>query len=288
MLDFYEISDSVGYANLYGHWLWFFKQVAESKDEITVCNVPESWVLLLRYLGATIHNTSNYFKEDSIKCPYPVDKSLTRLAVEASVALRPELADALWRSDTIWNTVGRDHTKQQEFNVCSYNSMYRPEVLTYFEILTRYKLPSSVHGCVISSCSAIKPYPAPHHKAIKELLPEGFHQVIATGVLGIVPEELWQHMPLYDSGIPNLWRCMDIAEWYFNKYKYRVIIVYADFYNRALARALARVSAQIIWVNPVSPTSEYTDLASVESIERLRSAIGLIDMIDALDRFLVS
>ena len=283
------------YEDAYGGWLAILKTVAESETPVTVEDCPRSWIPFVMYLGGQPVNATSQHAEDFLVGNGIEDRVVgasrrgqLRALVEMCASIRPELIDALWKSDCQWKTVGRwDDSgfvrvgvRDELIPVANYGAFTRPEFLEYDYKLQEYVLNAHGHfGCVISACAADKPYPSPHHEAIGQLLPDkSWHQVVATGVLGIVPEELWSTMPLYDSGMPNLWRCMAMASWYFAKVTYVRIVVYADFYNRALAMALAPLAntVEIAWVHSVGPRAEYTDLCAPESLARLDDALKSI------------
>lgn len=272
------------YEDTYSGWLEVFREIAESDDIVEVRQCPTSWAALVHYLGGLPRDVHNVLPEDELVG----DDIMTRIALakgngrlreltEMTASVRPELIDALWKSDCQWHTKNRRHQEQSNFVVANYGAFTRPEILEYDYALQQFVLENRGYfGCVISPCAADKPYPARHHQLISDHLPDkSWHQVVATGVLGIVPEELWSEMPLYDSGMPNLWRCMAVASWYFARMDYVRIVVYSDFYNRALASALTPLSnhAEIVWVHSVGPRAEYMALSSPSNIALLSTAL---------------
>ncbi len=278
------------YEDEYGGWLKEFKAIAESTELVMVDPCPSSWFPLVWYLGGTTGNGKivERFPEDWLvgkdireRTIDAEDGGQLRTLVEMCCAIRPELIDALWKSDCQWNTVGRRHQHEKgTIVVANYGAYTRPELLEYDFKLQAWVRDNPGHfGCVVSACAADKPYPAAHHKAIAERLPDkSWHQVTATGVLGIIPEELWPVMPHYDSGMPNLWRCMAVAHWYFSKMDYTRIVVYSDFYNRALMLALGQLanSAEIMFVHSMGPRAEYLDLCDDDHLTRLEDALATV------------
>ena len=272
------------YEDCYSGWLEWFKEIAESDDVIDVRQCPTSWAALVHYLGGFPRDVRHVLPEDelvgdNIMNRIEVAKQNGRLRelTEMTASVRPELIDALWKSDCQWKTTNRRHENQTNFVVANHGAFTRLEILEYDYALQKFVLEHHGHfGCVISPCAADKPYPARHHELIRERLPDAsWHQVVATGVLGIVPEELWSTMPLYDSGMPNLWRCMAVASWYFAHMEYVRIVVYSDFYNRALASALAPLAntVEVVWVHSVGPRAEYMALSSPSNIALLDTAL---------------
>jgi len=281
VMDLTNLSCGMSYADQYGKWLELFKRVAEARD-IQVMNSPRSWRPLLLYLGADTFGERVHFVEDELVGDTQLGfataerKGMEREYVESVCSLRPELADALWKSDCQWQTVGRRHTMKREFVVANYLAYYRPEILEYLTLLESYEKPNHVQNCVVTSCSADKPYPAVLHKAIASVLPDdSWHQVIATGVLGVVPQELWSRMPLYDSGVANKWRCQVAWEGYLAKTSYRRVVLYTEFYASCVMRAASHMIAagSIEAVLPVGGQNDYVDLVAPEWLGRLEAVL---------------
>jgi hypothetical protein len=87
-----------------------------------------------------------------------------------------------------------------------------------------------------------------------------------------VPRELWDIMPLYDSGLPNQWRLMLETEKYFLSNRYDRIVVYSDFYNEAIMRARPHSARPVEFVNP--NVDHYLPLLSDTYLERLRVVLS--------------
>lgn len=281
------------YEDVYSGWLDFFRAVAESDEPIAVSDVPHSWVPLLIYLGGDVVSSTVHFPCDRILCSSDVSRALSialqqgllREFVESSCCYRPELVDAMWKSDMEWNTKRLPVAASKEFVVTNNGSFHRPEVISFLDRCT------SAHqwkrGIVLVPCAADKPYPAPLHVAVRSVIPDDYRIAVVTGVLGVVPEELWGEMPNYDSGVPNRWRVMEAVRTYFDRCMYEKIVVYSDFYSEAISYGLdqadpispmqsrSRVYASFpleqagYWVRG---SSGYCDLMSKEALSLLQKA----------------
>lgn len=289
IIDLTHLPSGKRYEDQYGKFLDIFKQVAESKEEVVVVSPPVSWCSLIYYLGGKPVDPKIHFYEDGLLRHYSsVTKNVDgdvigdingrffnicrdgkmREVVEHDSTLRPELVDALYKSDTEYNTVNRRHQTQRMFNVTCNGSFFRPEVLHYINnILPQYTPEKS--RCVLCPCAADKPYPAPLHTAILKVLPPGYELIIATGVLGLVPQKLWDVMPLYDSGVPYQWRLMKIAKEFFSKHYYSKIVVYSDFYASSIRAGLKGMDVDDVYVFGHGDM-DYLDLLSPTNLARLK------------------
>jgi len=199
---------------------------------------------------------------------------LDRTALEVLCGFRPECVDALWKIDMQWTVPpGRVHRpeKKKEFIVTNNGSFHRPEVLEFMKQLEHFPPPSK--KVVLVPCAADKPYPSPLHQAVLDRMPADYYMAVATGVLGIVPQAAWPTMPHYDSGVPNQWRLMTEVVKYFTRYKHERIVVYSDFYNEAIMRALLDVcdiKEYCARVEMVLPVKFYFDYENLLAPERLR------------------
>lgn len=267
------------YEDEYGVWLDFFQTIAESVAqgiEVDVHFAPRSWTAFIYYLGGHVHADKTHFDEDLLiaRCPADLhfqakENGRLRELVELHSASRPELVDALYKADMEWKVDKSKwrHTWQREFKVTCNGSFFRPEVLEYInEDLPKYT--PTKKNCVIVPCAADKPYPADLHKAVRSVIPDDFEILIGTGVLGIVPEGLWDVMPLYDSGLPNQWRLMNIAADFFTKHHYENVVVYSDFYNTAIWRGLKTAQQK---------QSETFDYTFVTSLKEYTNYLNLLD-----------
>jgi len=126
-------------------------------------------------------------------------------------------------------------------------------------------------------CAADKPYPSPLHQAVLDRMPADFYLANVTGVLGIVPQAAWPTMPHYDSGIPNEWRLMRVAEKYFRLHRHDRVVVYADYYNEALYQAFCNVypphefDSHVTFVNDVKFYYDYLPLLNPEYLKKLEN-----------------
>ncbi len=232
--------DAGAYSHEYDRYLDFFKMLSYSETEIVCSHAPRSWGPLIQYLG---HSTI-----DSI-IKWSIDRLVTwpdtpfrdpRHVVEVSSTCRPELVHALFLIDTEWPNLRSAHLTKRSFYVTCNGSLYRPEIATYRTFLHDHQ--PNKRKAILVPCAAQKPYPAPLHEAVIEVLGnlrDEWEIIIATGVLGLVPEALWERMPLYDSGLPYQHRVTTTVEWYFTKHQYDRVLVYSDFYAQAISRGLA-------------------------------------------------
>ncbi len=227
------------YAHEYAGYLNFFALLGNATKPIKCRNVPSCWAPFVCYLGHAVESTADHWDLDGLdwhrQYLQSVDK---RRVVEVASAARPELVHALYLADTEWPCPLRSPaTPQKEFVVTCNGSYFRPEIRAYQQALAGYA-PAHTRA-VIVPCAAAKPYPAPLHRAVIAALDrlgllDRWHLIIATGVLGLVPEDLWDEMPLYDSGMPNWERCRRAVEWYFTRHPYKALVVYSDFYAPAI------------------------------------------------------
>lgn len=273
------------YEDTYGAYLKFFEFIADQpqRTNITVIGAPGSWVALLRWMDCTVVNTVNYFDHDP-EAMAAVDLlagKFNRTLVEALCGLRPETVDALWKLDMQWKTERNRNEGLRDFIVTNNGSFHRAEVLEYGRKLQSYT--PSKRDVVLVPCAADKPYPSPMHQAVMDRMPESFYLCNATGVLGLVPQDLWPEMPYYDSGIPNEWRLMNTVLDYFTRVQHRNIIIYCDFYNEAIDRGLLLASVKngtmahpctgrAIFVNEVKFYHDYLDLMHPQRLQKLQEA----------------
>lgn len=279
------------YEDRYGQYLAFFKEIAECDPyvQIEASDVPWSWVPLLLYLRCKVARPvfkfpSCYIARRALWTGQTATTGLVdcltldRSAVEMFCGARPELVDALYKIDMQWN-VHEDrifpYTREKEFVVATNGAFFRREVRDFITLLDGYK--PSKRNVVLCPCAADKPYPAPLHTTIQARLPDdSFYVAVATGVLGIVPEDLWSYMPHYDSGLPNEWRLMRRARAYFRQHPHSRIVVYCDFYSLALADAFIATlpgRPEIDFVFPVQEYPDYVDLMADENLAKLEAVL---------------
>lgn len=268
------------YEDTYGGWLSVFKGVAEWTGPIVFTEVPSTWASLLVYLGAEVLSVQPQFPEDAYVgdvlhyIARAVEAGRLRELVEMHSAARPELVDALYKSDMEWATARRLHTWQREFKVTCNGSFYRPEVLSYLEWWSKHAR-QTAQNCVLVPCAADKPYPAMLHKLVEERLPAGWEMIIATGVLGLVPRWAWDRMPLYDSGLPNQLRVSEKVESFFQAFNYDNVVIYSDFYGPAIVRGLTEARCRR-WRWPLEAhfRGDYLPLHTSDYLRILSEAVG--------------
>jgi predicted RNA-binding protein len=193
-----------------------------------------------------------------------------RELVEFYCALRPELVDALWKSDVEWKTKNRLHTAQKDFVVTTNNSFYRPELLAFIKKVHRYK--TKKKKCILVPCSADKPYPSELHKIIKKIAGEDWLIIVVSGAIGLAPEELFKDMPNYDSGLPYFWRIRDEVQKFFKRNKFEKIVVYSDFNSAAIKAGLDVLKQNATYVFGTR-IREYQNLKSQKNLKKLATAL---------------
>ena len=272
------------YEDVYGKWMLWMQDGAENGGVI-IKNPPKSWLPLLKYFDISYNSPISYFPCDEwigdweTDYEYAENTNHLREYIESCAVNRPELVDGLWKYNMQWNPrVKREH-KSKNFTITNTNSFFRPELVEYMKKINEYV--SDKKKCVIVPCAADKPYPSVLHSKVKELLPDdSWHIIVGSGTPGLVPEELWSEMPYYDAGIPNEWRIENMTTNFFSRNHYDIIIVYEDFYNLPLMKALSHVqndmfrNTKIIFVNPIGFYHDYTNLMSEKSLGRLKDAIN--------------
>jgi hypothetical protein len=243
------------YEDRYGAYIKIFERIATAPAnfKVTVINAPYSWVPLLYHLNCHIASYQVLFEYDArVKgalaggSDWSEPVVLDRSEVEILCSFRPETADALWKIDMQWSCP-RGRVRQYEpmggpamrpFMVTTNGAFHRPEVLWFGRRLQEY-VPSK-RKVVLVPCAADKPYPAPMHQAVLDIMPADYYMMNVTGVLGLVPQDLWKVMPHYDSGIPNRWRVQESIAGYFSNFEHDHIVIYSDFYGEAIALGLMR------------------------------------------------
>jgi predicted RNA-binding protein len=285
VIDLTTFPSGKRYEDQYGKLLEVFKTVAESPEEVMVVAAPRSWGSLIYYLGGECITTTRYSEDTLLPHDnmsgyvHQAEKNgMLRELVEVHSALRPELVDALYKSDMEWKTVNRRHQWKKSFNVTCNGSFFRPEVLDYINNILPTHNPTKTK-CVLCPCAADKPYPSPMHEAILKVLPEDYELIVVTGVLGLVPQALWDRMPVYDAGLPSQWRITTMVADYFHKHpRYTKVVVYSEFNAESIYRGFASMRAEscpydIRYIFGQS-NIEYLDLMSDENIAKLIAAVG--------------
>lgn len=299
-LDLAELPKGETYESTYGKWLDIFRTVATSPKPYIIENCPASWLPLMEWLGACVESTRVQFVEDGwVKClgtggrtTFPMDGDGDfRAFVEWSCSIRPELVDALWKVDNEWEVSSPLVIRpRREFNITCNSSFWRPEVKEFLHILDNWEYPHSWDnsgstgqpvGIVLVPCAADKPYPAPMHKAVLESLTgyigHGWTMAIVTGVFGVVPMELWNEMPVYDSGLPNEWRVYQRVQQWFKKHaNLNTVVGYMDFNSISTNEALLRVNLESLrwtFVNPVKRYCSYLNLMDPKLLKTLQGVV---------------
>jgi len=275
------------YEDRYGHYLKFFQYLAESAVSVALHDVPATWAPFCTYMGHSVQScVTNHFDSDPyVNAMVMVNHKMQdgRLFIEAVSTFRPELVDALWKYDMQWKSVKLlNHVLPlgSDILITNNGSYHRPEITDYFEHLNAY-VPTK-KKVVLVPCAADKPYPAPMHAEVLKRMPSDFYLANITGVIGVVPQDLWPVMPQYDSGIPNEWRLVNVAREYFKRTQHTDIVVYIDFYSQALDNAFKQAFADlsnsehphITWVNPVQFYADYLDLRDEQRLLRLETAFA--------------
>lgn len=276
----------IPYSQAYDQYLDFFKMVANlsSVGQVRVRNIPTSWAPLLLYIGAEVLSTIRVWDCDVVDWIHLWGESEDkRLAVEISSAARPELVHALFLLDTQeWPWKGPTIPQKNVFPVTCNGSYFRPEVVRFMQHLQNDYAPPCKKA-VLVPCSADKPYPAAVHRAVLALLPTDWHIINATGVVGLVPQELWCDMPHYDSGLPNQFRVQETVRWYFARWPYEGLIVYSDFYAQAVSYGLEQLlhSTQrrmvVRWPFGNHFRTSYANLCLPEHLRALEADIAEVD-----------
>lgn len=263
------------YAHEYDGFLGFFTMLGNATDEIVCTNVPWSWAPFITWLGHRVESVSPvtaWGVAEGIAWPYAMLRPADlRRVVEMSSTARPELVHGLYLADTCWPCPRRVRVSERAFVVTCNGSFFRPEVLAYIDELRRVQPPA--RKVVFVPCSAQKPYPSLLHAKVRERLPSDWYIAIATGVLGLIPENMWGAAPLYDSGLPNLDRCRQTVAWWMTKHKHERAVVFSDFYAYAIRDGLrdAGVTAPFIVGGEYRDT--YENLMLTEHLDRLERAV---------------
>lgn len=271
------------YEATYLQYINFFERLSVAEEPLNLEQIPVTWTPFAHYLGHNVVSTVYHFESCvvvSSMVPHFHAYPDPRAFVEAVSTFRPELVDTLWKYDVEWadrvpsSRRNKYVTTGREILITNNGSYHRPEIIDYFQHLDAYT--PTKRNVVLVPCAADKPYPAPMHQAVLDRMPEDFYLANITGVLGVVPMDLWPVMPMYDSGIPNEWRLVNVAREYFKRNEHDRIVVYIDFYSLSLENALRQVGVldRVTWVNPVEFYSNYLDLMEPQRLVRLEQAFA--------------
>lgn len=241
-VDLTDLPTALWYEDRYRGYLDVFERIAalSAMTTVVVHNAPWSWVPLLQHLRAEVQSSRVAFKHCDMVRAAILNSSvgLDRTALEVLCSFRPETADALWKCDMQWESpVGRirEYLPEREFIVTTNGSYHREEVKKFMDRLKMHS--PRKRKALLVPCAADKPYPAPMHRACLNIMPADFYMINATGVVGLIPQDLWPVMPHYDSGIPNQWRLFEVVQSYFTSHEHDEIVVYCDFYNETIWQA---------------------------------------------------
>lgn len=281
-INLFDMPQGQSYEDRYQGYLKIFERIAAvpKGQEVVVLGAPWSWVPLLWHLNCGTRQSRVVFEH----CRY-VDGALyntfiDRTSVEVLCGFRPETSDALWKLDVGQYSQQRvrQYPKTDEFIVTTNGSFHRPEVMEFRAKLHAY-VPKK-RNVVLVPCAADKPYPAPMHQKVLEMMPDDYYMMNVTGVLGLIPMDLWPDMPWYDSGIPNRWRVAEDVQRYFAMYPHDRIISYCDFYNQAIEVGLNNTvqrASIAIFVNEVKFYHDYLDLMAPDRLAKLKRAFDYLD-----------
>jgi len=279
-VDLAQLPQGQTYEDRYRGYLRVFERIASQPGfvRVIVHNAPWSWVPLLNHLMCDVRSATTVFEHCAIvrdAClsalgPFDYDRTM----IEVLCGFRPETVDALWKCDRQWDLPdgrARRYDQVDEFIVTSNGSFDRQEIKDYEEYLREYR--PTKKKVVLVPCAADKPYPAPMHKAVLEIMPDDFYMMNVTGVVGLIPQELWPVMPHYDSGIPNEWRVYNAVRKYFDRFEHQRIIGYLDFYSEPtrLGISFTKCVGRDEWVLPVQFYADYLDLMKTEHLAELKA-----------------
>lgn len=290
-----------GYAHEYDRALAFFEMLCKGTELCTVENCIEPWAVFIAHSGHCVGSVI-----DDPRYPSGLYDHFTRIVnegnldprhyVEVVCGFRPELVHALYLLDTDWSGGHeRLYPTRKNFPVTCNGSFFRPEVEAFREKVRRLaEEPNAIErvtkalslehraGIVFVPCAATKPYPAPLHSLVRSAIPDDWEIVIATGVLGVVPEKMWDDMPHYDSGLPNEPRVENDVEWYARTLVHgkERVVVYCDFYAHAVHEGLRRAGhsrERERYPFGHHRRDSYSNLCSVEAIDQLRMAVAALE-----------
>lgn len=267
------------YEDQYGRWLKIFEEIAQipRTTKVVIVRPPWCWVPLLLYLGCYVKDPLPVWDNCNfvMRC---ADLTMTRTALEVLCAFRPETVDALYKVDMEWKVHRlREFSPEKDFLITNNNSFWRPEIREYMHHFMHYE--PTKQKALIVPCAADKPYPAPMHKKVLEIMPSDFYLITATGALGLVPQDLWPKMPNYDAGLPYEWRMMQMVGQYFTENPHTHLIVYCDYQNLAIQKAM-QVGGFVgaIFVN--EENDQYLDLMHPKRLAKLEAAFKLCEDVD--------
>jgi len=286
VIDLEQLPTGHWYEDRYRGYIQIFDEIAHlpASERVTVRNAPWSWVPLLMHLNCDISSARNHFEH----CPIvagalqPIMNAhalLDRTMVDCLVSFRPETADCLWKVDMQWkNEIDPGRVRvypavKGDIIITTNGAYHRHEIIGYMDKLAEYK--PTKKKCILVPCAADKPYPSPMHEAVLNMMPSDYYLMNATGVVGLVPQDLWPIMPKYDSGIPNQWRLYETIGWYFNEHKHDRVVVYCDFYSPTIVHAFIALEQEHIVEYAIEPKEydDYLDLLDSRYLNQLRACL---------------
>jgi len=279
IINLSELPNDHTYEDRYQNYMKIFKRIAHHDGAVVAANPPACWLPLLWHLNAAFYSPRVVFDH----CPIVLrawdgnDHPQDRTSVEVLCGFRPETTDALYKCDMEWKLPDarrRPYPKNREFIVTANGGFHRREVIEFMNRLRAY-VPTK-RKVVLVPCAADKPYPSPLHKAVLDRMPDDFYMINVTGVLGLVPQDMWEIMPWYDSGLPNEWRIVQTMLSYFNHHEHDQIVVYSDFNARAIASAVLALGMidRTKFVLPIKRYETYENLLDSYWLEDLERAFG--------------
>lgn len=242
-LDLSTLPKRPTYGETYGAWLSIFQDLASlpSNVHVIIREAPGSWAPLLTYLRAEVKSTRDHFDHCPMVRAAMASRPLDRTALDVLVGFRPETTEALFKCDTgVWHVAPGRATPSEgakEFIMTTQGSMNRPEVLQYMQQVLPLYHPTK-RKVVLVPCDADKPYPSAIHAAVLALMPEDYYLMVVTGMVGVVPQDLWPVVPHYDGGWRSEWRLMTVLAEYLNRTNPQRVVVFSDFYKDAIGYAL--------------------------------------------------
>jgi len=278
-IDLDPLPEDYSYEDRYQQYMAIFKDIAHTPGDkdLVVHNAPWCWIPLLHHLNCKTVTPKQVFEHcDRVRGAWPNTKKMDRTTLEVLSCFRPETVDALWKCDMQWEIPPgrvRIYPHQRAFIVTNNGSYHRREVTEFSKLLRSYK--PTKQKVLLVPCAADKPYPSPMMQACLDMLPPDYYLMNATGVLGLVPQDLWEYMPYYDSGIPNEWRLYRTIKWYFHEHAHTDIVVYCDYYSEAILYAFnaLHMLERVKFVLPVKFYYDYLDLMLPNRLEQLRAAL---------------
>lgn len=242
------------YEETYADRLRFFREIHRAPLGVVVAPYNPAYTPLVWYLGGDVDSPP-----------------LTRGAVEAACARRPEMVDALWRADMRDQGTTR-HRWEEEFTIATYSGFYRPELLRFMRLIQETPKKGSNGVLLLIPCSADKPYPAPAHRLIIDAVRRfsGFDLAVVSTATGIVPEELWGRMPRYDNGLPLFDRIHETVPGFLRAREYHTVINYTDMLQADVSEAVMRCAkVKLVTPVPLPRRCDYKDMTNPAWLKEL-------------------